>query len=187
MLKHEGNMILDGEEEFKNFSQKNPENIVFFFCFYQIIAFSDCFLSSSVLILLLFLRGIFQNIHKASWPLFLVEKQLPSCLQLQLLLSSPSSWIRHCSSCCRHCNHLPRRHSSFYRWCEKNVGLTNVDLTNVDLTNIAILHPINIVLIHVRWVITSQIQNNCCPNFNRFGNLNLCLKTKNVLGSSKAI
>ncbi len=107
-----------------------------FFCFYQIIALSDCFLSSSVLILLLFLRGIFQNIHKASWPLFLVEKQLPSCLQLQL--SSPSSWIRHCSSCCRHCNHLPRRHSSFYRRCKKNVGLTNVDLTNVATTNVAI-------------------------------------------------
>jgi uncharacterized protein YjbI with pentapeptide repeats len=70
------------------------------------------------------------------------------------LLSSPSSWIRHCSSCCRQCNHLPRRHSSFYRRCEKNVGLTNVDLTNVDLTNVdltnvAILHPINIV--QTRW------------------------------------
>lgn len=130
------------ERKSLKFFAKKPRKYCFVFRFYQIIAFSDCFLSTSVLILLLFLRGIFQNIHKASWPLFLVEKQLPSCLQLQL--SSPSSWIRHCSSCCRHCNHLPRRHSSFYRWCEKNVVLTNVDLTNV-----AILHPINIV--QTRW------------------------------------
>jgi hypothetical protein len=33
MLKHEGNIILDGEEEFKIFRKKPPENIVLFFVF----------------------------------------------------------------------------------------------------------------------------------------------------------